>query len=144
MSITAFDPLRLLRSLSEGGVRFVVIGEMAGLPWGLPVMSILEICPEATAKNREALDKALQRLGARPRGREDAFETVAGPLDSVVVPAGTEGFEDLLRASVEYDIGDGVRVRFCSLEDLIRMKQAAARPIDRIALEILGTVKKRR
>lgn len=42
--------------------------------------------------------------------------------------------------AVAFDL-HGVRVRTASLDDLIRMRKAAGRPKDKIALEILGALR---
>jgi predicted nucleotidyltransferase len=45
-------------------------------------------------------------------------------------------FEDLASRAVEADL-TGIAVKVCSLDDLVAMKRAAGRPIDRIDLEAL-------
>ncbi|MFP5377403.1 MAG: hypothetical protein ACLGIO_11585 [Acidimicrobiia bacterium] len=39
------------------------------------------------------------------------------------------------------DLGEGLVVRICSPDDLIRMKRGAGRPKDRIELETLAAVR---
>jgi len=55
-------------------------------------------------------------------------------------PAGTQGFDDLIMLADLYEI-DSLSVRMASLDDLIRMKRAAGRPKDIIALEELGALR---
>jgi hypothetical protein len=56
-------------------------------------------------------------------------------------PAGVKGLEELATNAVEFDLGDGLVVPVCALEDLIRMKRAAGRTKDRIELEVLEAVR---
>lgn len=154
----AFDPVRLLRSLSDGGVRFVVIGAYAGRLIGSPTITRdLDICHARDRENLEALASVLRSLGARLRGVDrgvpfhlDAnalaagdsftFSTDAGDFDILGTPAGTRGFDDLARSASLLDI-DGYRVLVADVNDLIRMKLAAGRPKDLIEAEILGALR---
>jgi hypothetical protein len=104
-----------------------------------------------------ALASALHELGAELRGADpglpfqlDArtlqmgdsftFETDSGGLDCLGTPSGTAGYDDLIRNAVELEVF-GRKVHFVSLDDLIRMKRAAARPKDLIELEVLGALR---
>ena len=62
--------------------------------------------------------------------------TSAGRLDVAFVPAGTRGFDDLVRNAVSFEVF-GVRLRVASLEDILRSKEAADRPQDRQDVVIL-------
>ena len=81
------------------------------------------------------LDEKTFRLGD-----SFTFETALGNLDCLGTPSGTQGYDDLRAHAEEVDLGDGLRVWFTSLEDLIRMKQASARRKDLIELEVLRAV----
>jgi len=158
MSEPPFDPLGALRTLVEHGVRFVLIGGYAAALHGSPMITgDLDICYAPDEENLEALAGALRRLGARLRGlteevpfRLDAatlkagdhltFATSAGALDCLGTPSGTDGFADLDRSATEEDL-DGLVVRVASLEDLIRMKRAAGRPQDLVAIEWLSALR---
>jgi hypothetical protein len=61
-------------------------------------------------------------------------------MDCLGTPAGTDGFADLDAAASDEDLG-GLVVRVASLDDLIRMKRAADRPQDRIAVEWLSALR---
>ena len=158
VSEPAFDPLACLRVLVKLGVRFVLIGGYAAALRGSPMMTgDVDICHARDRENLDRLAAALQSLHARLRGAAadvpfllDArtlaagdhftFATDAGPIDCLGAPAGTDGFVDLDAAATEEDL-DGLVVRVASLDDLIRMKRAAGRPQDRIAVEWLSALR---
>lgn len=158
MSEPPFDPLEALRTLVEQGVRFVLIGGFAAALRGSPVITgDLDVCYARDEENLRALAQALRRLGATLRGvaaevpfRLDAqtlraedhftFSTNAGPLDCLGTPSGTDGFADLDASATDEDL-DGLVVRVASLDDLIRMKRAAGRPPDLVALEWLSALR---
>ena len=157
-----FDPLRALHVLVKHGVRFIVVGGVAGRVLGSPaITNDLDICYERRTENYEALVGALRELGAELRveppglpfqldarsikqGDCFTFVTVAGDLDCLGTPSGTRGYADLLQHATEEDLGEGLRVLVASIDDLLRMKRAAGRPKDRIAVEILSAVKEER
>jgi hypothetical protein len=153
-----FDPVRLIRTLQEHGVEFIVIGGLAGNSHGSSLATFdLDICYERSTANLEALARALAALHARLRGvPEDlpfcldartlkngdsfTFTTDAGSIDCLGTPAGTDGYDDLARNAIEMEVA-GFCVLVTSLDDLIRMKRAAGRPKDKFALEILGALR---
>lgn len=157
MAVPSFDPFAALRTLVGARVRFVIIGGIAGRLWGSPtVTNDLDICYARDAPNLRRLAAVLKRLHARLRGVDadvkfeideraldmgDHFTLVtdAGNLDLLATPAGTKGFDQLLRTAVELDL-EGLTVHVASLEDLIDMKRAAGRLKDRIELEVLGAL----
>jgi hypothetical protein len=159
MSVAAFDPLRVLRLLSDRNVEFVVIGGFAARIWGSPtITNDLDLCYATTRSNVELLAAVLNEIEARLRdfpadlpfvldartlslGNSFTFETSAGNVDCLATPSGTTGFDDLARNSKALDLGDGLIVHFASLADVIRMKRAADRPKDRIEVEILEALK---
>jgi hypothetical protein len=55
--------------------------------------------------------------------------TSAGPVDITVIPAGTDGYSDLVKRArmIEYE---GIMVPTCDLADVARSKEAAGRPKD--------------
>lgn len=157
-----FDPHGALRTFVHHDVKFVVIGGFASALWGSPAFTFdLDICYERTPRNYEALAQALRELGATLRGAPaglpfqlDArtiamgdsftFETTAGSVDCLGTPSGTKGYTDLVKSSTEMDVGEGIRVRIVSLDDLIRMKVAAGRRKDLNEVEILSALKEER
>jgi hypothetical protein len=69
--------------------------------------------------------------------------TDAGRLDLVFKPAGTEGYEDLTRSALTYQVF-GVRVHAASLKDILRSKLTSTRPQDQQDVIILKEMLKRR
>jgi hypothetical protein len=153
-----FDPLLALRVLQDHGVRFILIGGFAASIRGSPVITgDLDLCYARDDRNLEALAGALQALQARLRGAPpdvpfelDArsikngdhftFNTSAGAVDCLGTPSGTSGYGDLDAGATDEDI-DGLTVRVASLDDLMRMKKAAGRTKDKLALEWLGALR---
>jgi hypothetical protein len=156
--VTAFEPLRLLRALVEGGVRFIVIGGVGAQYTGSPIVTFdLDICPARDRVNLDALAHVLLGLHSALRGasadqpfrldgrtleKGDAFTftTDAGDLDVLGTPSGTGGFDDLARTAVRYDV-DGLPILVASIDDLTRMKRAAGRSKDLVHLEHLAALR---
>jgi hypothetical protein len=65
---------------------------------------------------------------------------VLGSLDCICTPAGTDGFADLDVSATDETVDDIV-VRVASIDDLIRMKLAAGRRQDLIAVEWLEALR---
>ena len=158
MSEPRFDPLAVLRTLVDQGVRFVLIGGYAAAVRGSPVITgDVDICHARDNENLKRLAAALAELGATLRGAPSivpfrldvgslkagdhfTFTTSAGPLDCLGTPAGTDGFADLDASATDEDL-DGIVVRVASVDDLIRMKRAVGRPQDLIAVEWLAALR---
>ena len=158
MTEPAFRPVSILHALLDRRVRFVLIGGLAGAIRGSPVITgDVDICYARDRENLERLAEALRGLDARLRGAPadvpfqlDAaaleagdhftFATELGALDCLGTPAGTDGFADLDASATDESI-DGVVVRVASLDDLIRMKRAAGRRQDLIAVEWLEALR---
>lgn len=153
-----FDPERLLRTLVDHDVRFVLIGGWAAKALGSPsVTADVDICYDRDPVNLHRLAAALAELGPRLRGVTDnvpfvadartlragdlfTLATNAGDLDLLGTPAGAPSFDELERAASSLELGD-VRVRVASINDLIAMKRAAGRPKDLVEIEILGALR---
>lgn len=158
----AFDPIRILSLLTRHEVAFVVIGGLAARIWGSPtITNDLDICYARDRANLERLVAVLREIGAQLRGAPEGlpfqldaralrmgdaftFETDAGNFDCLATPAGTTGYDDVAANAQRLDLGDGLQVSVCSIDDLLRMKRAAARPKDLIEVEILQAVRDER
>lgn len=158
----AFDPAALLRALDDHGVEFVVIEGIAAALHGCDhVTTDVHITPRRSDENLERLSAALDDVGARIRveGIDAglAFDhdgesllragvwnltTRFGDLDISFVPSGTEGWDDLRPHAIVVDL-DGTRVAVASLADIIRSKEAADRPKDRLVLPSLRELRRR-
>jgi hypothetical protein len=153
----SFEPAEILAALERHGVRYVVIGGLAAVLHGSPVMTTdADICPARERDNLERLAAVLRELRARIRtpgvpgglvfacdvpflSRIEAvlnLTTIFGDLDLSFVPSGTGGFEDLTRHAVTMSL-TGRTVSVASLEDVIRSKEAANRPKDHATLPTL-------
>ena len=153
-----FQPEAVIRLLGRYEVRWVLIGGLAAITHGAPIVTQdVDICHARDDENLHRLADALTEVHAELRGadpglpfRLDAaalragdtftFTTDVGWLDILGTPAGTTGFEDLARTADRFDLF-GQRALVASVDDLIRMKRAAGRPKDLLAVEELGALR---
>ena len=158
----AFDPERILRVLSRRRVRYILVGATAARLQGFPrVTTDADITPATDMANLKRLAAALRDLRAGvytegvPAGLPFSCDaetlsranlwnlvTVAGRVDVIFKPSGTEGYEDLARTAVTYE-AFGIEVRAASLKDILRSKRASNRPQDQHAATILAEMLKR-
>ncbi len=149
---------RILRTLLDADVRFVLIGGLASQVHGSPSLTgDVDICFALDGENLDRLAAALHSLvavrrempagvsaplDARALRAGDVFTltTRYGDLDLLAHPDPGLDFDELVKRSVAAEVLS-VEVRVASLEDLIAMKRAAGRPKDRIELEILGALR---
>jgi len=161
--VAPLDPKRILNTLAQHDVQFVLIGALAAGLQGFPRATYdADITPAKDRDNLQRLAAALRELGARiyteqiPEGlafdcsaamlaRADVWNliTEAGRLDLAFQPSGTAGYDDLASQAVRYTIYGSV-VLAARLEDIIRSKEAAGRPQDRQDVEIMREMLKRR
>jgi hypothetical protein len=152
----ALDPIRLQRTLAEHGVRYVLIGALAARFAGYPLAtSDADLTPAKDPANLERLAAALRALDAKvftasvPEGltfdcsaqmlaRAEVWNlvTAVGRVDILFAPAGVSGYDELAREAVHYDVR-GIDVPVASLRAVLRMKEAANRPKDQQAAEII-------
>jgi predicted nucleotidyltransferase len=152
----SFQPDRLLATLSQRGVEFVVIGGVGATLHGSPLRTAdTDVCPARTPDNLVRLASALSEINARIRtvdtpdglrfacdatflARVDLLNLVTdfGDLDICFVPAGTAGYTELASRAERFDL-DGIIVTVASLADIIHSKESANRPKDRSALPTL-------
>jgi hypothetical protein len=160
--MNALDPEPLLRFLHEQGVAHILIGGVAVAAHGYPRPSRdLDLVPAPDSANLRRLARALSVLHARSaelsdfsagevpadatsandlaRGGNFRLETDLGPLDIMQWIAGIDSddlYAELDRDALVFSLGD-VPVRYCGLDHLRAMKQAAGRPRDLDDLEHL-------
>jgi hypothetical protein len=154
-----FEYLDSLETLTKHGVRFVVIGGVAGnLRGSTTVTQDVDVCYARDRENLLRMAAALQELHARLRGAPSdvpfildaktlemgdhfTFATDVGSMDILGHLSGIPGgYEELERAADDMDLG-GFTVRVASIDDLIRMKRAVGRPKDLIEVEVLGALR---
>lgn len=153
-----FDPVEMLRILGRHKVEFVLIGGLAAAAHGSPsVTQDAAICYSRPPENLRRLASALVEMKARLRGAPEdlpfqldaesiargdrfTFETHLGSFGILATPAGTKGYEDLAKGAIVVEIED-LSVKVASIDDLIRVKKASARPKDLAEAEILGALR---
>ena len=153
-----FQPEAVIRLLGRHEVRYILIGGLAAVTHGAPIVTQdIDLCYARDAENLARLAAALQdvhaylrgadaglpfRLDARTLAKGDAFTftTDLGWIDILATPAGTAGYEDLARTAQAFNLF-GHRVLIAAVDDLIRMKRAAGRPKDLLAIEELGALR---
>jgi hypothetical protein len=148
--VAPLDPQRLITALATHQVRYVLIGALAARLQGFPrVTADADIAPARDEKNLQRLAAALRQLHARifldtiPEGlafdcsaqmleRANIWSLVtdAGRLDVAFQPSGTEGYDDLTRGAVRFDVF-GTEIEVARLEDILRSKEATGRLKDR-------------
>lgn len=155
--MAVFDPLRILATLAEHDVDFIVVGQVAAVLQGHPETTVdLDILPKQTMANAERLASALRSLDARHvravADRDDpievdeedffgwrdvrSYDTVAGRVDVIPATAGVGTYDDHRNGAVVVDLQD-LEVLAASLDAIIAAKEAAGRPKDRRRLPSL-------
>lgn len=110
------EVLAALRTLNRmPAIPFVVVGEVAERLWGAPGgVDRLEVCVPGEVDRRAV------------------HERTAGTVGVTVQPAGTRGYDDLLRTSGSFDLDELLHyrcgsVRVAAIEDLIRVRRDRGR-----------------
>jgi hypothetical protein len=156
-----FDPVRILETLNDEGVDYVVVGGFAAVIHGssLPTRDV-DIVPAREAENLDRLGRALTRLGAMIRTQGDPVPdpmdgaflastsamlnlvTDCGDVHLVFTSAGqTGGFDGWRRHASEEEVSEGVTAFVASLDDIIDSKRAADRLKDQRALPCLESLR---
>lgn len=158
-----FDPERLIRTLAEHRVRYVLAGVLAARLQGFPrIPASAEIVPAQSSEDLDGLAGALRELDVKvhtenipeglifdctgemlARGDSWSLATRVGRLDLEFFPAGTVGYHDLLLNAVRYEVF-GVDLMCASLKDIIRAKEASDRPQDRHDVAVMREMLRRR
>jgi uncharacterized nucleotidyltransferase DUF6036 len=136
------DAAAILRVLAAHQVEYVVIGGLAVQAHGHPrTTQDLDLVPEPTPENRRRLLAALSELGARPVAAPAPgpvsipetgvleLDTDAGGIDVHVAPAGAAPYAELRARALVIELD--VPVAVAGRDDLIAMKRASGRRIDR-------------
>ena len=145
---TPLDAARILQTLFEHEVSYTVIGGLAVQAHGhTRTTQDVNLVPAPDPENVGQLADALRALGARPAGETRAWsrarlgqaltareivslDTDVGGVDVHMRPPGAAPY-DVLRARALVIEVAGVTVAIASRDDLIAMKRASGRPIDR-------------
>jgi hypothetical protein len=154
----------LFGALARHRVDYVVIGGVAAQVHGHRRTTMdLDLTPDPDAENLKRLAAALDELDVRPQGHELeqaeiaatdperlAFAAVVPPLLTrhgqihiLKEPKGARPFEAMRAAALVVEVS-GVEIAIASLDDLIRMKRAAGRPIDLDDIAVLTDVERSR
>jgi hypothetical protein len=143
---TPLDAERILRTLAEHGVDYVLIGGLAVQTHGhVRTTQDADVIPAPDPANLRRLAEALHALEARvlnpgheddsidarmlPRATIWQFATRDGGVDVIHEAPGGAPFPELRRRALEVRLGD-IDVPVVSLDDLIRMKLARGRSVD--------------
>ena len=148
--------LDLLRVLTRHEIDFVVVGAVAGVLAGVPLVTFdLDVVFDKEESNIQRLLAALEEIGAHYRDvagrhivpdvsklstfRVNLFETDLGHFDALPSIGEGLGYAELLTRSVVYEL-DELRVRSIDLPTLIEAKEYAGRPKDLHALLFIREV----
>ena len=153
-----FRPDDVVRLLARHEVRYVLVGGLAAITHGSSLVTVdVDICYARDRPNLERLAAALLEVhadlrGAEPglpfrldartleRGDSFTFTTDLGAIDILGTPTGTDGYDDLARTADTLELF-GHDVLVASVDDLIRMKRAAGRTKDLLAVEELAALR---
>jgi hypothetical protein len=131
---------RVAETFEKHGVRYLLIGKSGAIVLGYPdTTQDVDVYVEKTPENGAALVEALLELGFPLQQREqdeirqgkDFVQIRTGPfdIDLVFAPDGIEAFEDAFGRGCTIE---GIHV--CSIDDIIRSKEASGRRKDRESL----------
>ena len=140
------DAFRILEVLTEHDVDYVVIGGLAVQAHGhTRTTQDVDLIPSETDENLTRLARALEALNARAAGLAGtasttalvlptdgvaSLDTDAGGVDIHLAPPGAPDYTSLRERALVIDVR-GLRVPVAGRDDLIRMKRASGRPVDR-------------
>jgi hypothetical protein len=142
---------KLLQALVESKANFIVVGAYAAILQGSSVRTDdLDVCYERTPDNYKKIAKAIAPFHPVLRGLPDNLKapfdahslahgtnftltTDIGMLDLLGELSGVGGYRQLSQNAKAIKFGDIV-CRVAALDDVIRSKEAADRPKDRIVL----------
>jgi hypothetical protein len=159
----SLDINELVSILARYEVEYLVIGGVAVQVHGLRRTTMdLDVTPDPDPENLRRLGAALAELEARPSdaGAGEVEIPTADPERLAVAaivpplltrhgqihilkePKGGRDFVEMRERALVVDL-DGIEVAIVGLDDLIRMKRAAGRPVDRDDVEALLEAERR-
>jgi hypothetical protein len=140
------DAGRILEALAAHAVEYTLIGGLAVQAHGhTRTTQDVDIVPARDPTNLQRLSAALCSLQARPAGRPNdaspgsldlgsrpvtSLNTDAGGVAVHLAPPGAAPYEALRRRALVIELR-GLEIAVASRDDLIAMKRASGRPIDR-------------
>ena len=141
------DPQRILEVLAENGVEYVLVGGLAVQTHGHPrTTQDVDLIPAPTPPNLARLARALNTLGAEvvnpgaegtritaamlPQATLWQFSTPHGAVDVLHDAPGAGPYDALAERALTVELGS-TQVKVVGLDDLVRMKLARGREIDR-------------
>jgi hypothetical protein len=143
---TPLDAFRILEALTEHDVDYVLIGGLAVQAHGhTRTTQDVDLVPSRSSANLARLTLALEALHARPAGHSldpsterlalpadgvASLESDAGGVDIHLSPPCAPVYADLRERALIIEVR-GLQVAVASRDDLIGMKRASGRPIDR-------------
>lgn len=153
-----FNPEGVIRLFGQHGVHYILIGGLAAITHGAPLVTQdVDVCYARDDENLGTLAAAMNEVRSQLRGADpdlpfrmdartlragDSFTltTDIGWIDLLGTPSGTMGYDDLVRTADPFTLF-GHRVLVASIDDLIRMKRAAGRRKDLLAVEELSALR---
>ena len=140
------DAERLLRTLAEYRVDYVIVGGLAVQTHGHVRTTVdIDVYPRPEPANLARLADALNALDARvlnpgsegmkiaardlPRATLWQFSTPHGAIDVLHDAPGAPAYEELRRRALVVELGD-LQIAVAGRDDLINMKRASGRPVD--------------
>jgi hypothetical protein len=143
---TPLDAERILRTLVEYSVDYVIVGGLAVQTHGHVRTTVdVDLFPRPDRPNLAQLADALNALGARvlnsgsegegidatmlPRATLWQFATRHGAIDVLHEAPGAPPYDELRGRALEVRLGD-LTIAVAGRDDLISMKRASGRPVD--------------
>ena len=127
------DVLGVLRAL--GDVRYVLVGELAEVLHGSPLLPVAgTVTIVARAGERAGLQAVIAAAGGRAMGLSEALidaparfwlQAYRAEVEIAPAPSGTHGYEDLRRDAGPIRLGEDLTVPVASLVDLVRIAEAS-------------------
>ena len=153
MANSAPDFFKILQTLAEHEVDFIIVGGICAVLHGAPVSTFdLDIVHSRAPENIQHLISALNQMDACYRGRgkqrlvPDSYHLVStghhllmttyGPLDVLGTIGSGHGYDGLYDHSEELIVGD-LQIRLLDLASLIKVKEETARAKDQVVIPIL-------